>query len=682
MNPELFRSRYNQLVIDINHHNQLYYSNNSPIISDEEYDRLYRELKELEEQFPELISEYSPTRKIGNTEPENIFKKTLHTRKMLSLSNTYNFNEVLNFFNRITKALETEKLQVVCEPKFDGISIELVYEKGKLKRAVTRGDGITGDDVTANVMQIKTIPHHLKGFSGNLSIRGEIFMNFSAFEKLNEERQIKGEKLFMNPRNAAGGTLHLKDTSEVSKRPLDIFVYDLLSPADHLGYHDKMIDFFMDCGLPVYSRSDVFDIEDIINIKTTIDDWDKKRKNLEFPIDGLVFKLNSFSQRDSMGTNIKDPKWGFAYKFPSDEMETKLLDIELNVGRTGSITPVAVLDPVLLDGTRVSRASLHNFEYIKEKNLMLNDIVKVKKAGEIIPQVISSVLHTPESIEIKEPELCPACGNPLQRKNTTQKIKSSSEETETSYIEEKNIRCINHSCPSRLKNSLIHFVSRDMMNIEAIGEKLIEQMFSEGLIRRGVDIYKLTRQQILSLERKGEKSADIIITSIEKSRHTQLNRVINAIGIPGTGKANSRNLSEKFHTIDNLLEISKNIDSFREELLEIDGIGDNVANEIISFFSNDDEQSHLEELSEVLVFQDLTSSTGKIPYSFCITGTLSKPRRELEEIILKNGGNIKNDVSSKLDYLLCGENSGSKLKKAEKLGVKIMAESEFWKILS
>lgn len=685
MDHELFRARYNDLVIEINKHNELYYKNNTPVISDQEYDKLYNELKELEEQFPELISTESPLKKVGYETENELFTKVIHKNPMLSLGNTYNLSEVFNFLDRIAKSFELNtEIEVVCEPKFDGISIELVYENGRFVRAVTRGDGVTGDDVTKNVKLIKSIPEKSNLFRGNFAIRGEIFMTFSTFESLNAVRIENGEKLFMNPRNAAGGTLHLKDTSEAAKRPLEIYVYDLLTEHEDVKSHDQMIKLLSENNFPVFEKSKVLNVKDRSEIENIIKSWDLRRANLEFPVDGLVFKVNSFKQRQILGTNIKDPRWGFAFKFPSDELETELLDVELNVGRTGAVTPVAVLKPVLLDGTRVSRASLHNFDYIKEKDLRIHDIVKVKKAGEIIPQVTVLVRHTDFSFEIKVPENCPSCGYPLSRKITSQKKNRKSENEQKEFEEEKALRCTNFNCSSRMENALIHFISRDMMNFDTMGEKLVHQLFEKGLVRKPSDFYKLTVENLSELERMGKKSAKNIIDSIEKSKTNELWRIIHALGISGVGKANSKLLANHLGSFEKLLSINDdNREDFRDELISIDGIGDTVAADIISLLSDELFIEELKILAAFLKPQINTQVSGVLSgKSLCITGTLSKPRDYFEKLISENGGMVRNSVSSKLDFLVCGDNAGSKKEKAEKAGVKILSENELISMLA
>jgi DNA ligase (NAD+) len=692
--------KYKNLCREIEGHNRLYYQQNDPKISDQDYDKLYKELEKIELEHPSLMGDFSPTQRVGALLGEGEkFEKITHEVPLLSLSNTYNVEDIQVFFSRIlymnSKTKEKlkfpeELVEMSIEPKFDGVSIEIIYENGELVRAVTRGDGLLGDDITNNVRTIKSIPSLLiPPYPQKLVVRGEIFMTFKNFERLNGIRSEKDEKLFMNPRNATAGTLHLKDPNEVDRRNLSCFVYDVLS--ENVG--EKHIDLYAlleRVGLPIESIPPLIDLSDfsVQQIQNIINQWNEKREILPYPVDGIVFKINSISQRGILGTNIKDPKWGFAFKFPADRLSTKLIDVEINVGRTGAVTPVAVLTPILLDGSMVSRASLHNFEYIREKDLQINDTVIIEKAAEIIPQVVEVKQHNNDSIKIEIPKFCPSCESTLYKRAFPPK-KLKKEKTDQSTPKErfeKVLRCPNPLCNARLEQGLIYFVKRDNMNIDAVGEKLIAQLFSKGLVVTPSQFYQLQLTDLFKLDRMGEKLAVKILKSINKSKKVTFAKFISSLGIAGIGKSNARILAQWFKAPHAILQFkNNNLEDLSQTLNEIDGIGEVLAKDIITHLTNDEVLSEIENLLKYIEIENLESTSTSLftEKNIAFTGKLSKPRGEFQDLIEKLGGKFSSSVTKKLDFLVCGENSGSKKLKAEKIGsITILSETEFLQMVN
>jgi len=700
MNKKL-KTKYRNLCLELERHNNLYYVRFKPEIDDSEYDKLYQKLVRLEKKYPELIKEYSPTQRVGSAMGKGSkFEKVKHASPMLSLSNVFSVRDIDAFQRRVRNLLEeqvglsalqeyydsnfTRKYIDYClEPKYDGISIELIYKKGVFTQAITRGDGVIGDDITANVRTIKDIPMKLisksvfeKMYPPLLIVRGEIYMSYSDFDALNEERALDDKALFMNPRNAAGGTLHLKDPKVVAKRKLKCFIYDIVEGETPYDKHNLNLGWLTRLGLPVYRGRNTLNLGSEKSIIKALEVWTNTRNNLNFPIDGLVLKLNYKPWQKVLGTNVKDPRWAVAYKFPADQAETQLLDVSYQVGRTGAITPVAELQPVVLAGSRIKRASLHNFSYIAEKGLKINDTVIIAKAGEIIPQVIEVKMHNVISRDVIIPVVCPVCGTKLLHKELA---------SGTGGTKEKALRCPSIECPARMQRQLIHFVGRDSMNIDAVGEKFVIQLFDEGLICNFSDFYSLTKEDLLKLDRVGERKADKVLESVENSKKVELANFIFALGIPNVGVSGAKLLANYFGCAESLVSI---IEKDREKqayaLNSIEGFGPVLVNEVLDYlYSNiiNEEISALLECGIDPFFEDAVKEDLLGGKTFCITGTLSKSRKDVSKDIETYGGKVVSSVSAKLDYLISGEKSGSKYDKAQKLGVTILSESDFYNMI-
>jgi len=661
------RKRIEALRKEINEHNRRYYVLNQPVISDFEYDLLMNELETLEKMFPELVTEDSPTRKVGSDITKE-FVQYAHKYPMLSLSNTYSEEEVLEFHNRVSR-LSNGEIEYVCELKFDGASISLIYNKGKLSRALTRGDGNSGDDVTQNVLTIKSIPEVLPSgdYPEEFIIRGEILMSRKVFNELNRERAAKGMQLFANPRNAASGTLKLLDSKIVAERNLDCFLYYLLAdnpPCDnHYGNMLKA----MEWGFRVSEHMKL--CTGIVEVLSYIEHWDKARKDLDFDTDGVVVKVNSIALQNELGTTAKSPRWAIAYKYKAEQVSTRLLSVDFQVGRTGSVTPVANLEPVSLAGTTVKRASLHNADQIALLDLHYNDIVFVEKGGEIIPKIVG-VDSSKRSAGSKRVEFithCPECGTPLVRLEN-----------------EANHYCPNYlHCPPQIKGRIEHFISRKAMNIEGLGEETIDLLFNEGLIRNIADIYDLKKEQLIPLERMGEKSASNIIASIERSKSTPYPKVLFALGIRHVGETVAKTLAAEFPDIDSLMSAGI------EELTSVNEIGPKIAASIINYFEDKENREIIERLkSHGLIFKTsgikTDESAGKLNgKTIVISGVFSKyTREEYKEMIEKHGGKNSSTVTANTSFILAGENMGpAKREKAESMGIPLINEEEFLKML-
>ncbi|MBU1238701.1 NAD-dependent DNA ligase LigA [Myxococcota bacterium] len=685
-----------ELCREIERHNRLYYGEFAPEISDQAYDQLLKKLEQMEAEYPHLVAPYSPTQRVGTVRSEGeSFVKVAHEIPLLSLSNTYDINDINKFIQRITRGLApdpapdgateavAEKVELVVEPKYDGISIELLYEEGVFVRAVTRGDGQVGDDITANVRTIRDVPSLLAApFPPRLVVRGEIYLTFENFERLNTQREVAGELLFMNPRNAAGGALHLKDPREVAERNLSCFVYDILTTHEEYPFHVNVLSAMEAMGFMLEAHPVVIDTGGDCQpiIEALLHDWERRRNELPYPVDGLVFKVNSLAQRAKLGTNVKDPKWGFAFKFAADRLSTTLVDVELQVGRTGAVTPVAILEPVLLDGSRVSRASLHNFEYIEKMGLMLGDLVMVEKAAEIIPQVVSVVNRGEDSRPIVPPTNCPECQTPLIRRKLGVK-----EAADEGGILEKVLRCTNTRCPARKEQELIHFVKRENMNMDALGEKLVSQLVHTGLVGRPSDLYSLTFDDLCALERVGPKLARKVLDSIRASVSNPFPRVLGALGIPGVGKSTARLIAEYFGDMGGLMAVTdETAQEHRLALLEIKGIGEVLASDVVDWLLDPVVRDELSVLRRVLAPKSMMVATGGslAGQKLCVTGTLSRPREEIHRLIEEAGGSVTTSVSKTLDFLVCGEKAGSKERKARDLGIQILTEAQFNRLLA
>ncbi len=649
--------RVEQLRKTIEEHNHRYYVENKPVISDFEYDLLLQELAGIEKKFPQLVTSDSPTQHVGSDITKE-FVQVKHKYPMMSLSNTYSIEELREFDNRVRKTIDDE-IEYVCELKFDGTAIGLIYIDGRLHQAVTRGDGEKGDDVTLNVKTIKSIPHQLQGanFPQEFEIRGEIFMPFTAFERLNHEREVDGDTPFANPRNAAAGSLKLLDSKEVAHRGLDCFLYYLLGENLPFKTHYDSLEHAKQWGLHV---SDHFQkCKTIDEIFAYIDHWDKARKTLPYATDGVVIKVNSYAQQRSLGMTAKSPRWATAFKFKAEQAVTELLSIDFQVGRTGAITPVANLEPVQLAGTTVKRASLHNADQIALLDIRPGDAVIVEKGGEIIPKVVGVDINKRPagSKPFEYITHCPECGTLLVR-----------DEGEAKHY------CPNDAhCPPQILGRIEHFVSRKAMNIAA-GEATIELLFKKGLLRNSADLYSLKQEDVMHFENWGEKSADNLINSINESKKVSFPKVLYALGIRYVGETTAKKIADAVRSIDVLEQASE------EQLLEIDEVGERIAKSIIDYFSDKDNRNIVEALRNagVQMKSDAKTQLSDVfsGMSFVITGTLSRPRDDFKTIIEQHGGTVSSAVSSKTSYLLAGEKGGSKLEKAEKLGVKIMGENE------
>ena len=658
---------YTNLKNKIEKYNNFYYNEDNPIISDMEYDGLLRKLKEMEKEYPALLEiDVSPTEKIGGT-ASNKFSKVEHKVPMLSLSNTYNIAEIEDFDKRVKKIINfSEKIEYILELKLDGLSISLIYENGNLTRAVTRGDGKIGEDVTENIMEIESIPKKLKE-PISLEVRGEIILPIKNFNKINEEREENGEEVFANPRNAASGTIRQLDSTIVSKRGLDCYLYYLVNAENYgIKTHLESIKFIEKLG---FKTTGIFEeYSDFKTLEKSIEKWRIKREKLDYETDGLVIKINDFSFYETLGYTTKSPRWAIAYKFPAEQVKTRLLDVTFQVGRTGVVTPVAELEAVNLSGSVVKRASLHNFDEIRRKDIKIGDNVIVEKAAEIIPQVVNVVFDDRKGTEkeIKEPESCPACGTKLVKEEGLVALK-----------------CLNPHCPEKIKREISYFVSRDAMNISGLGDKIVEKFIELEKIKTVVDIYFLGnyRNELENLEKMGKKSVDNLLNSINESKNQDFSKVLYALGIPFVGKFNANLLSKTFKDIDVLKEKSV------EELLEVKGIGEKAAIAVNTFLNNENNWKIITELKEIgLKFkfeEDELKEVRDNPIkgkNFLATGKLQKYKRnEIKDIILEKGGNYLSAVSKNLDFLIAGKKAGSKLEKAQNLGIRILSEDDFEK---
>lgn len=654
----------------IKKYSDYYYTNNESLISDVEFDKLLAELKELEEKYPEYREENSPTEVVGATSlKETKFQKVTHKKPMLSLSNSYNEGDIADFIERIKKLLPEEKeINYALELKLDGLSLSIQYENGKLVRAVTRGDGAVGEDVTENILEISSIPRELKE-KVSIEIRGEVVLPLSKFEELNRKRLENGEEVFANPRNAAAGTLRQLDPSIIRERGLDAYFYFLVDAQNYgVETHSESIEYLSKLGIKTTGVCEV--LKNSSELIERIEYWGAKREELDYETDGMVIKVNNIELWDILGNTTKSPRWAIAFKFPAKQVTTKILGVTWQVGRTGKVTPVAELEEVELSGSKVKRASLHNYQEIERKDIRVGDSVFIEKAAEIIPQVVKSVkeLRDGSEIIITEPTNCPICNTVLER--------------EEGQVD---IKCPNMACPGKVEGELIYFVSRDAMNIAGFGSKLVENMLRLGFIKNIVDIYELKnhREELEKLDKMGKKSVDNLLNAIETSKTREYSKVLCALGIPFVGKTSAKLLAEASENIDNLMNMSI------KELMEIEGVGDKMAQAIYEFFRDEEKKKLIDGLKiHGLTFvqekkeelpEDEKVFTGK---TFLFTGTLKNfTRNEIKEEIEKLGGKNLSAVSKNLDYLIVGEKAGSKLKKAQEIGsIKIITEDEFMEI--
>jgi DNA ligase (NAD+) len=677
MDKETAIIRIKKLTEEINQHNHNYYVLDAPIISDYDFDMLLQELIALEKAFPELALPDSPTKRVGGDITKS-FTQVVHKNPMLSLGNTYSESELEEFDQRVRKLLPNESFEYICELKYDGLAIGLTYKNGVLHQAVTRGDGVQGDDVTTNVKTIKSIPLRLRGndYPDEFEIRGEIILPRSEFNRLNEERIDTGEAPFANPRNAASGSIKIQDSREVAKRALDCYLYHMIGVNLPFGEHYENLIKARDWGfkIPLYMAKcrTIEEIFDFIKL------WDTGREELPFDIDGIVLKVNSFEQQKKLGFTAKSPRWAIAYKFKAKQALTRLLSIDFQVGRTGTVTPVANLEPVLLAGTMVKRATLHNADVIQKLDIRIDDMVFVEKGGEIIPKIINVDL-TQRKADTKEfsfIELCPECQTPLQRK-----------EGEAAWY------CLNENgCPPQIKGRMEHFISRRAMNIDSLGEGKVEILFDKGLIKNVADIYDLTFDTMIGLEKQyasensdkvrtvkfRDKTVENILKGVEDSKKAPFERVLFALGIRYVGETIAKKLAIHFGNIDGLIKADF------EELKEAEEIGETIAESILQFFGNNENIALISRLKDKGLQFSIDESgveklSGKlIGKSFVVSGVFSRSRDEIKQLIELHGGKNVGSISAKTSYVLAGENMGpEKKKKAQQLNIPIISEEDF-----
>ena len=646
-----------KLVSLLNKYSYDYYVEDNPQISDTEYDTLYKQLEKLEENHPEYILENSPTQRVGDRVLDE-FEKITHKVPMLSLSNTFSTEDLRDFDARISKLVPDQNVEYICELKIDGLAISIKYENGKLVSAATRGDGSIGEDVTENIKTIFSIPKVLKD-NRTFEVRGEVYLPRKSFELLNSERESNNEVLFANPRNAAAGSLRQLDSKITAKRRLSAFIYSIVGD-DSIVSQENALNTAKEYNLPVNPNFKLCkSIDEVIDY---INYWTEHKKNLPYDIDGIVIKVNSYSTQEEVGYTQKSPRWATAYKFPEEELATKLLDVELSVGRTGIITPVAILDPVVISGSTVSKASLHNKDIIEELDIHIGDMVVVKKAGEIIPKVVRVVreLRTEGSTKYTMPNTCPSCG-------------------QQTYTKENDpfTRCKNPDCPDQNIRRIIHFSSRDALNIEGLGDKVITTLYEKGIIAHTIDLFSLEREKLISLDRMGEKSVDNLLNAIENSKQSSLDKVIFALGILNVGKKAGKILAEKYLNLTNLMNATL------DELVNLDDVGQITAESILDYLSDENNIKFINDLIKVGMnpqyeVQEVNTDNIFAGKTVVLTGKLVElTRNEAKEYLEKYGAKVTGSVTSKTDLVIAGEKAGSKLAKAEQLGIRVINEEEF-----
>ncbi|MFC1564169.1 NAD-dependent DNA ligase LigA [candidate division KSB1 bacterium] len=672
--PLEISNEINKLRSEISEHDHLYYVMNEPVISDYEYDMMMRRLIELEKEYPELLIPDSPSLRVGG-EVSKEFETVSHKQVMLSLSNAYMKDELLNFDRRVSQLTEGEEYKYVTELKIDGVAISLHYRGGLFAFGVTRGDGFRGDDITANLRTIRSIPLRIRKIQevpDEFEVRGEVYIEKQAFADMNKYQEEQGGKIFANPRNAAAGTLKLQDSGIVANRPLTMFAYSLIYPEQEkhrLVSQWNGLSLLNDMGFRVNPERKIYDsIEGVVSF---CDEWNGKRDSLPYEIDGAVIKVDSIEQQMKLGATAKSPRWAVAFKFSAVQAETVLEDVHWQVGRTGTVTPVADLKPVLVAGSTVSRATLHNVDEIERKDLCAGDTVIIEKGGDIIPKIVEVVLsdRRPEAEKIIPPENCPVCSEKLERSEG-----------------EAAIKCGNILCKAQVARRIEHFASRGALDIEGLGEAVIDQLINAGLLKDPGDIYSLEKYQIENLERMGDKSAQNLISAFAESKSASFERVIFAMGIPFIGISSARLLAEKFASLEQLFSASQ------EELTEVDGIGEKMARSIIEFGQTSETKSLIEKLRAAgfklehdLPETDEAKESDSLFFgkTFVLTGKLENyTRDEAADIIRAKGGKVSGSVSSKTDFVLSGADAGSKLDKAEKLSIQVITESDFNNMLN
>lgn len=652
------KQEYEALVKQVKYHNHLYYDKDASELSDYEYDALTRRLKQLEQQFPELISEDSPTQKVGGAVSTK-FDKVQHAVRMESLQDVFDMDEVRDFDRRVREAGLQPSYVVEC--KIDGLSVSLEYQDGIFVRGSTRGDGDVGEDVTENLTTITAIPKKLSNAPRFLEVRGEVYMPRDAFERLAKEQEESGRQVFKNPRNAAAGSLRQKDAAITAARGLSIFVFNVQQVEGHtLTGHQESLDYLKEMGFPVSPRYSRFEnVEDVLR---EIEAIGALRGTLPYDIDGAVVKVDDFEQRRRLGSTAKYPRWAVAFKYPPEEKDTVLKEIEVSVGRTGVLTPTAVFEPILLAGTTVSRAILHNEDFIREMDIRIGDTIRVRKAGDIIPEVVCVVRHEENAQPFVMPSHCPSCGAPVSR-----------EEDEAA------LRCVNPECPAQALRNLIHFASRAAMDIEGLGQAVAAQLVEKGYVQSAADLYTLSFEQLLTLDKFKEKSAQNLLDAIEASKKNNLDKLLFGLGIRNIGAKAAAQLAQRFKSMQALRQASQ------EELEEIDGFGGVMVQSVLDFFAKDgtkDLLTRLEEAGVNMLYEGEEKGDRLAGMTFVVTGTLAgMSRTQAEEMITQNGGKASSSVSKKTSYVLAGEAAGSKLTKAQALGIPVINEEEFLKML-
>ena len=646
-----------KLVSLLNKYSYDYYVEDNPQISDTEYDTLYKQLEKLEENHPEYILENSPTQRVGDRVLDE-FEKITHKVPMLSLSNTFSTEDLRDFDARVSKLVPGHNVEYICELKIDGLAISIKYEDGRLVSAATRGDGSVGEDVTENIKTIFSIPKVLKD-NKTFEVRGEVYLPRKSFELLNSERESNNEVLFANPRNAAAGSLRQLDSKITAKRRLSAFIYSIVGD-DSIVSQENALNTAKEYNLPVNPNFKLCkNIDEVIDY---INYWTDHKKDLPYDIDGIVIKVNSYDTQEEVGYTQKSPRWATAYKFPEEELATKLLDVELSVGRTGIITPVAILDPIVISGSTVSKASLHNKDIIEELDIHIGDMVVVKKAGEIIPKVVRVIreLRTEDSTKYTIPNTCPSCG-------------------QQTYTKENDpfTRCKNPDCPDQNIRRIIHFASRDALNIEGLGDKVVTTLYEKGIIAHTIDLFSLEREKLISLDRMGEKSVDNLLNAIENSKQSSLDKVIFALGILNVGKKAGKILAEKYLSLSNLMNATL------DELVNLDDVGQITAESILDYLSDENNIKFINDLIKVGMnpqykVQDVNTDNIFAGKTVVLTGKLVElTRNEAKEYLEKYGAKVTGSVTSKTDLVIAGEKAGSKLAKAEQLGIRVINEEEF-----
>lgn len=650
-----------KLVALLNKYSYDYYVEDNPQISDTEYDTLYKQLEKLEQEYPEFILDNSPTQRVGDRVLDE-FEKVIHKVPMLSLSNTFSIEDLRDFDSRISKLSSDDSIEYICELKIDGLAISINYENGKLLSAATRGDGMVGENVTENIKTIFSIPKTLKT-KKSFEVRGEVYLPKKSFELLNKEREENNEVLFANPRNAAAGSLRQLDSKITAKRRLSAFIYSVVGD-ENINSQKMALTVAADLGLPVNPNFKL--CKTIDEVVDYIMYWEEHKQDLPYEIDGIVIKVNSYLLQEEIGSTQKSPRWATAYKFPEEELATKLLDIELSVGRTGIITPVAVLNPINISGSTVSKASLHNKDIIDELDIHIGDMVVVKKAGEIIPKVVRVVeeLRLANSEKYIMPNICPSCESKTFTKEG-----------------DPFTRCLNSDCPEQNIRKIIHFASREALNIEGLGDKVVATLYEKGIIKHTTDLFSLDRNKLVELERMGDKSVDNLLNAIENSKQNSLDKVIFALGILNVGKKAGKILAEYYKNLTNFSKATV------DELLELPDIGLITAESIVDYLSNDNNLRFINELIEIGMnpqYEIQNKNTDNIfsGKTIVLTGKLVElTRNEAKEYLERFGAKVTGSVTSKTDYVIAGEKAGSKLAKAEQLGIQVLSEDEFIDIM-